>query len=292
MRFLLPFLLAVIVGFVLSGPSHASSQSKMESSPAAIFHVKQGDIFYLSVRGGTGSTGAQGRLRGRTFPFFKTDDPEQFGGLIGVDLADPPSKEDLWVEITHGAGPVERRHYTVKVLPAHFKTQELKVPKDYVDLDEETAKRAEEEQEQILRSLNTVTAQRYWEGPFIMPVEGEITGSFGRKRIINGEPRSPHSGEDIKAPRGTDVHATNEGVVALVGDYFFSGKSIFLDHGLGFYSMYFHLDEVDVVAGQKVQKGEVVGKVGSTGRATGPHLHWGTRIDGARVNPLSMLKIK
>ncbi|HUK55239.1 MAG TPA: M23 family metallopeptidase [Nitrospiria bacterium] len=187
---------------------------------------------------------------------------------------------------------MEQRHYTVDVLPAHFKTQDLIVPKNYVDLDEETAKRAAEEQEKILQSLNKVTGQKYWDGRFIMPVEGKIAGSFGLRRIINGEPRSPHSGEDIKAPKGTEVHATNEGVVALVGEFFFSGKSIILDHGLGLYTMYFHLDEVDVAEGQSVHKGAVLGKVGATGRATGPHLHWGMRIDGARVNPLSVLNIE
>jgi len=143
-----------------------------------------------------------------------------------------------------------------------------------------------------LKSLNKVTTQRFWSGQFIRPVEGKVSGSFGRKRIINGQPRSPHSGEDFTAPQGTPVHATNEGVIALVGDFFFSGKSIVLDHGLGLYTMYFHLDEVDVAEGDKISKGEVLGKVGATGRATGPHLHWGMRIDGARVNPLSILNVQ
>lgn len=249
-------------------------------------------MFYFSIQAGNGTTTVQGRFRGRTIPFFKTEDPERFGALIGVDLADPPSKEDLRVEVSTEAGSVERRQYAVEVLPVRFATQELTVPKNYVDLDEETAKRAEEEQEKILQSLNHVTSQRFWEGRFIIPVEGKIAGSFGLRRIMNGQARSPHSGEDINAPKGAEVHATNEGVVALVGDFFFSGKSVILDHGLGLYSMYFHLDEVDVAEGAKVRKGEVVGKVGATGRATGPHLHWGTRINGARVNPFSIVNVE
>jgi murein DD-endopeptidase MepM/ murein hydrolase activator NlpD len=249
-------------------------------------------VFFFSVQAGNGTTTVQGRLRGRTVPFFQMEDPEQFGALIGVDLADPPSKEDLLVEVSNDTGSVEQRHYAVEVLPVHFSTQELTVPQNYVDLDEETAKRAEEEQEKILQSLNKVTAQRFWEGRFIIPVEGKIAGSFGLRRIMNGQARSPHSGEDINAPKGTEVHATNEGVVALVGNFFFSGKSVVLDHGLGLYSMYFHLDEVDVAEGTKIRKGAVVGKVGATGRATGPHLHWGTRINGARVNPFSIVNIE
>jgi Peptidase family M23 len=286
-------LLPPIIGLLILAVSvHPASSSNKDSNPVSLYRVKQGDVLYLPLHADNGTTGATGRFLGRSIPFFKTAGPGQFAGLVGIDLADPPSRQDLVVDITSGSGSVKRQQFAIQILPAHFQTQELTVPKNYVDLDDETLKRVENEQEQILKSLNAVTNKRLWAGPFIMPVKGELTGSFGRKRMINGEPRSPHSGEDIKAPRGTEVHAANGGVVALVGEYFFSGKSVILDHGLGFYSMYFHLDEVDVVKGEKVQKGAVVGRVGSTGRATGPHLHWGTRINGARVNPLSMLNIK
>jgi len=284
--------LLTVGGKAPSQPAETLSQTRVKANSDVPLRVKQGEVFFFTVQVGDRVVSVQGRLHGRTFPFFKTEIPRQFGALIGIDLADPPSREDLDVEVAKEGGSVEQRHYTVDVLPAHFKTQDLIVPKNYVDLDEETAKRAAEEQEKILQSLNKVTGQKYWDGRFIMPVEGKIAGSFGLRRIINGEPRSPHSGEDIKAPKGTEVHATNEGVVALVGEFFFSGKSIILDHGLGLYTMYFHLDEVDVAEGQSVHKGAVLGKVGATGRATGPHLHWGMRIDGARVNPLSVLNIE
>jgi len=286
---ILPLMIGLIVPAVSVQPASASNE---DPNTVSLFRVKQGDVLLLPLHVDNGATGAEGHLLGRTFPFFKAAGPGQFTGLIGIDLADPPSKQELVVDVSNGSGSAAQQLFTIQILPAHFQIQKLTVPKNYVDLDDETLKRVEEEQEQILKSLNTVTNKRLWTGPFIMPVEGKLTGSFGRKRIINGEPRSPHSGEDITAPRGTEVHATNGGVVALVGEYFFSGKSVILDHGLGFYSMYFHLDEVDVVKGEKIQKGAVVGRVGSTGRATGPHLHWGTRINGARVNPLSMLNIK
>jgi murein DD-endopeptidase MepM/ murein hydrolase activator NlpD len=282
----------VIGGSALCSPADVFSQSQTGLDPVAPVNVKQGDVFFFSIQAVPGAKAVQGRFHGRTVPFFKTENREQFGALIGIDLADLPSKEDLLVEISTEAGSVERRHYAVQISPVHFATQELTVPKTYVDLNEETAKRAEEEQEKILQSLGKVTPQRFWEGRFVIPVEGKIAGSFGLRRFMNGQARSPHSGEDINAPKGTEVHAMNEGVVALVGDFFFSGKSLILDHGLGLYSMYFHLDEVDVAEGAKVRKGEVVGKVGATGRATGPHLHWGARINGARVNPLSILNIE
>ena len=279
-------------GEMPSWPAEALSQTRVKANPISTPRVRQGDLFYFSIPVGPHVTSVQGELHHRIIPFFKAETPGQFGALIGIDMADSTSREDLRVDVSKEDGSVEQRHYTVEVVPVHFKTQELTVPKNYVDLDEETAKRAEEEQEKILQSLSKVTAQKFWEGRFIMPVEGKIAGTFGLRRIINGEPRSPHSGEDINAPKGTEIHATNEGVVALVGDFFFSGKSIVLDHGLGLYTMYFHLDEVGVVEGERIHKGAVLGKVGATGRATGPHLHWGMRIDGARVNPLSILNIE
>jgi len=279
-------------GLGLCSPVDASSKSQSEVNPIAPIRVKQGDVFYFSVPAGPGAESVQGRFRGRIIPFFREADGKTFGALVGVDLADPPSRQDLLVEVSGNRGGKKRRHFPVQVVSAHFPIQKLTVPQNYVDLDDETTKRVEEEQDLILKSLNKVTTQRFWSGQFIRPVEGKVSGSFGRKRIINGQPRSPHSGEDFTAPQGTPVHATNEGVIALVGDFFFSGKSIVLDHGLGLYTMYFHLDEVDVAEGDKISKGEVLGKVGATGRATGPHLHWGMRIDGARVNPLSILNVQ
>ena len=108
---------------------------------------------------------------------------------------------------------------------------------------------------------------------------------------MNGQARNPHNGEDIGAPLGTAVAATNDGVVRLIVDHIFSGKGVFLDHGLGFYSMYFHLSEVLVRTAIEVKAGQIVGKVGATGRATGPHLHWGVKLNGARVNPYALLDL-
>ena len=114
-------------------------------------------------------------------------------------------------------------------------------------------------------------------------------GRFGAKRIINGEPRSPHTGADYAVPRGTPVLAVDNAVVALTGEFFFSGNAVFLDHGNGLISMYFHLHEVFVEQGEEVARGSPLGSVGSTGRSTGPHLHFGIRWQGARVDPALLL---
>ena len=120
---------------------------------------------------------------------------------------------------------------------------------------------------------------------FILPVKGELSSHFGLRRFFNGEPRSPHAGIDVAVARGTPVKASAQGQVLAVGDYFFNGKTVFVDHGNGLITMYCHLDRIDVKTGETVRKGQRIGLSGMTGRATGPHLHWSVVLNGAMVDP-------
>jgi murein DD-endopeptidase MepM/ murein hydrolase activator NlpD len=132
-----------------------------------------------------------------------------------------------------------------------------------------------------------------WHTPFRAPLQDAVRGSgFGLKRVINGDPRAPHTGVDFSVPAGTPVLAANAGLVVLAEEHFFAGKSLVLDHGEGLYTMYFHLQESLVGLGRRVAQGEPIGRVGHTGRATGPHLHWGARLCGARIDPEALLQLK
>ena len=123
-----------------------------------------------------------------------------------------------------------------------------------------------------------------------MPLDGNKTGhNFGKRRVLNGKPMSPHTGLDISAPAGTPIHAAQRGRVVLADNLFFSGNTVIVDHGLGVYTFYGHMKSINVAEGDDVNAGAVVGKVGATGRATGPHLHWTLVVDGARVNPLGIV---
>jgi len=257
------------------------------------FSAKQGQVLLVRVTADGQAAEVVGRFLGRRIPFFRDPASGQAGnfvGLVGIDLQDPPGTHELAVE-TRLADRVRRLSYNVLVMKEDYPVQRLTLPKDKVDLDEDNLVRVKGEQERVKAVLEAISRERLWDGRFIEPVRGPSTGAFGRTRIINGQPHSPHNGEDIAAPLGTEVVATNDGIARLTVEHFFSGKGVFVDHGLGLYSMYFHLSEVTVRDGEPVKRGQVIGKVGQSGRATGPHLHWGVRLNGARVDPYALLKL-
>jgi murein DD-endopeptidase MepM/ murein hydrolase activator NlpD len=252
---------------------------------------KQGQVVVIRLSDVNAATNVIGRFQGRTIPLFHDQDGNgDYVGLLGIDLQDQPGTHELKIEIQTGES-MQQRSVNVLVVKEQFAVEHLKLPKDKVDLDDKAAARWKAEQEQIRKALTEDSAMRLWQMGFIEPVRGKRTGIFGSVRIMNGQPRNPHSGEDIGAPAGTDVMASNDGVVRLTADHLFSGRGIYIDHGLGLYSMYFHLSEILVRDGDLVRAGQVIGKVGATGRATGPHLHWGAKINGARVNPYALLDL-
>ncbi|HEU0071513.1 MAG TPA: M23 family metallopeptidase [Alphaproteobacteria bacterium] len=176
---------------------------------------------------------------------------------------------------------------SIPVLPRVFDIQRVDgLEPKYVEPPPEELKRIQEEQRLIREGRSQRRDASEFEAGFIWPVEGRISGVYGSQRILNGKPRAPHLGVDIAAGRGTVVLATSDGVVTLAHkDLYFNGNVVMIDHGLGLTSVYVHLDEISVTQGQQVQGGQAIGKVGATGRATGPHLHWGVNFAGEYLDP-------
>ena len=206
-----------------------------------------------------------------------------------------PVEGSCWypVDLLTDAGAMELRRWrdgsaesvTVRVSEYPYPVQRLTVSEDKVHLSEADLERVQRESSRVADLWDLVTPRRFGL-PLAAPLDPmPEPRSFGNRRILNDEPRSPHSGIDMKAPRGTPVHAVADGVVVLAGNHFFAGNSVYLDHGGGLISMSFHLHEIRVEEGQEVERGQVIGTVGSTGRSTGPHLHLGLRWHGARVDP-------
>ncbi len=254
---------------------------------------KQGQVLVVKVKGEEQATEVKGTFLNRTIPFFREFRPGQpagYIGLIGIDMQDEPGTYELSVEVKQGE-QAKQLSFNVQVAKEKFAVEHLKLPKDKVDLDEKSTARWKAEQQLVREALAENSRLKLWRSNFVEPVNGKRTGIFGSVRIMNGQARNPHNGEDIGAPMGADVAATNDGIVRITVDHIFSGKGVFVDHGLGFYTMYFHLSEILVKDGDLVTAGQIIGKVGATGRATGPHLHWGVKLNGARVNPYALLDL-
>jgi murein DD-endopeptidase MepM/ murein hydrolase activator NlpD len=208
-----------------------------------------------------------------------------FSAVVGVDLFTEPGSYPL--DIT-SAGSVE--HRTVVVQKKEYPVQHLTLPKGMVELSPENEARVERELK-LTNSIWPNETGRVWDGGFMNPREGKIVTLFGVRRFMNKIPKNPHTGVDVEAEEGDPVRAPNNGVVALVDDLYYSGNSVVLDHGQGLYTMFFHLSKVLVKPGQQIKKGDIIALVGSTGRSTGAHLHWGVRLQGARVDPMELIKL-
>jgi len=204
--------------------------------------------------------------------------------LVGIALAIEPGEYPLTVQT---AGTT--RTIPIQVLPKKYREQKLTVPQRQVDLSPEDAARVEKEQQHlraIYDSFNEVAPSTF---ALRAPVAGTRQNTFGSRRVFNGQSRNPHSGMDIAARSGTPILAPADGTVVDVGNYFFNGNNVLIDHGSGFITMYCHLSAFGVKAGDKVKAGQPIGKVGATGRVTGPHLHFGVLLNGASVDPALFL---
>ena len=241
-----------------------------------------GDIVIVTVKGVTGPV--DGKFNGKKLYFLASHNA--FKAVLGIDLFTEPGAYTL--DITAQDKVLSR---PVTIIKKKYPVQKLTLPEDMVELSPENEERAEREQKKVAAIWPNET-ERIWNGSFINPREGKISTKFGLRRIINGVAKNPHSGVDVAAEEGEKVKAPNNAIVAMVDNQFFSGNSVILDHGQGIYTMFFHLSRVLVHEGQQVKKGDVVGLVGSTGRSTGAHLHWGVRVQGARVDPLELIKLK
>jgi Peptidase family M23 len=282
------------VGVVAVGLALIAGSSGAAERLAVTWHPskpKLGDVAWLQVRDVPEGASVEGSVDGRPLRFFSYAGGQ--AALMGIDLETKPGTH-LWkVGVVEPGREPRNAQGSVTIARRSFPQERLTLPKTMVDLDPETEKRAVEETRQLTTLYRTVTPDRLWRGKFAKPVgtQGPGTG-FGARRIINGQPRSPHGGIDFAAPHGTPVVAANAGKVALVAEFFFPGRLVILDHGLGLYTLYFHLDTTTVVAGERVERGRTIGTVGSTGRATGPHLHFGAMVGSARIDPATLLGLE
>ncbi len=212
----------------------------------------------------------------------------QWQAVVGIPLSVKAGRQYLQVSTPSGVQKV-----MFKVHGKQYPTQYIEIKnKRKVNPTQYDMKRIRAESQQIRQALRAWRAQMPETLALNWPVKGIISGLFGRRRVFNGQPRKPHSGLDIAVPAGTEIRAPAAGVVSETGHYFFNGNTVFIDHGQGLVTMFCHLRKIKVKPGQSVRQGEIIGEVGMTGRATGPHLHFGVSLNDARVDPLLFLPEK
>jgi murein DD-endopeptidase MepM/ murein hydrolase activator NlpD len=230
------------------------------------------------------AAGAVASWAGKPVAFWQEGPAGPRRALLGVDLEQAAGPAYLEVGL-EGAPPCRA---ALEVTPGGFEEKQLRVGPKFVELSARDEARAAREAAR-LKGIYAKVSGRLWQGSFRLPVAAEPSPNFGQRRILNGQPRSPHAGVDFGARTGTPVRAAARGRVVLAEPLFFSGRTVVVDHGLGLFSLYAHLSRLGVRTGQKVEAGALLGAVGATGRATGPHLHWAVRLQGARVDPLGLV---
>jgi murein DD-endopeptidase MepM/ murein hydrolase activator NlpD len=206
-----------------------------------------------------------------------------------VDLDAKPGDHHADVLVTMDDGRLDKRDATIKIVQKKYPTTELKVEDKYVELSKADLARANRESKETEGLYAIISKEMIGNGPYLIPIPGRTGTNFGHRRVFNGEPRAPHAGADLRAATGTPIQATNRGRVVLAKNLFFTGNTVILDHGMGIYSLYAHLSRIDAKVGEIVPGGTVIGLAGATGRVTGPHLHWGMRVQGARVDPFTLV---
>lgn len=240
-----------------------------------------GGIAYVPVPGG--EQAPQAIFSGYRVAVIRRN--EQWIAIVGIPLTTSVGTQTLIVESPQGAVDV---HFDI--VDKRYRTQDIKIKNDrQVNPTPRDLRRIQAEQ---ARSSAALSTYRITQAPALtlsVPVAGKRSDSYGSRRIFNGQPRSPHAGMDIVAATGTPVHAPAAGKVVEVGNFFFNGNTIYIDHGDGLVTMYCHLSHITVKLGDELAAGALIGNVGATGRVTGPHLHWGVALNRAMVDPALFL---
>ena len=213
-------------------------------------------------------------------------DETQWKAIVGIALG---TSEGSTLRVSVSWPDGRDADVPVEVGSKRYATQELKVKPGQVNLSKKNLERYKRESAHLRKIRATFSTPLVGSLLLVQPCEGPRSSSFGLRRVFNGESRNPHSGMDIAAAKGAPVVAAGDGKVIDRGNYFFSGNMLILDHGLGLLTLYAHLSEMDVAIGDVVKSGEVIGKVGATGRVTGPHLHFGVYLNTVPVDPALFL---
>ncbi len=252
--------------------------------------VRQGEVALIRISPSERLKHLSGEFLGKEV-LFEQDEPGVYTAMLGLGLGIGEGEQELLIM---GRSEMSAVTFVVffDVHKREYKVERLSLPKRMVTPEKLDLERIRREKQALKRVREQVTGFRFWAGDFIKPVEGKASNNFGARRVLNGKKKRPHSGTDLKAYAGTEIKSPNSGTVTYLDDTYYGGKTVAVDHGHGLSTYYMHLSKILVEDGEQVEKREVLGLVGSTGRSTGPHLHWGAYLNGDIIDPLSLLSLE
>jgi murein DD-endopeptidase MepM/ murein hydrolase activator NlpD len=277
-----------------ASPTTAIDAERLQAIPAdgpslrRVGALQPGEVVRLELESPEPLAEVRARAFGRTVPFHRRDDA-RWWALVGLDVALPPGDHVVEVTAFTRSGGVRSIRDVLAIEPKEFPTRNLRVAPRFVSPPPSAGARIRKEGQRVAAVYRAESAEVFWSGAFVMPVKTGVVSGFGLRSVFNGKAREPHSGLDLAGPAGTPVLAPNAGRVVLAGALYFTGNTVIVDHGAGLYSILAHLSRIQVREGDLLAREELVGEVGATGRVTGPHLHWGVRLNGARVDPRALI---
>lgn len=280
----------MLIASVLFVPLGAQDRASTEgvAIDADARSLQPGEIVRLTLTTATATDHLALTAFGHSVTPFRLD-ALTWQALVGIDLDVPAGPALITIEPS-ASSPASTIVYRLVVKPKVFPTRRLTVNPDFVTPPPSVEARIEAEAAE-LNQLWKSSSARLWTGAFVPPVPQAANSAFGSRSVFNGQARSPHGGADFASPEGTPVKAPGGGRVVLAKPLYYTGNTVVVDHGLGLVSLFAHFSAISVHEGDIVTAGTVLGRVGATGRVTGPHLHWTLRADGARVDPLSLLAV-
>jgi murein DD-endopeptidase MepM/ murein hydrolase activator NlpD len=286
--------MAMIVLIAFVHPVSAQTGTKIDTGPLHVIlspvRIEQGCVARITVTCPATVESVSYTIHD-TKSVLSMDKPGMYSGFVPVAMEQKPGLTSIAITLHNTDKTTNMLNTSLEIIDKDFSVQHLTIDESKNTLSKTDLDRHNRERAMIKKMFSQSQPQKLWGQSFAKPLQGRLSTPFGVKRFINKQPRNPHSGVDIAAPSGTPVKATAAGVVSLTGTHFFAGKSVYIDHGHDIISMYFHLDSISVQDGQTIAKGDILGRVGATGRATGPHLHWGMRIQDTPIDPFSLLTL-
>lgn len=289
--------LSFLILIILSPISVLSIHNERLSTPSGVTveinyrALQRGEVIAAKINENSSVKEVQIQFLERRYFMAKSEEDSSFIAFIGLDLNLEPGSYTMEFFIEKVFGGKEYIQTQIPVLEKKFPLKKLWVPREFVIPPVEFHERIKKEAELLRALYGEITPQWQGEGRFILPSSGRARQNFGERRIYNDIKRSTHTGVDISSPYGKPVIASNSGRVVLARDLYFAGETVIIDHGLGLFTVYCHFSKIKVKEGDRVKKGELIGEIGTTGRVTGPHLHWAVKLSGNRVDPFSLLSL-